>query len=89
MVGGKEGGLKMAFDIETLGIGTGGGLIGAILGVLGINRRVNKIEKEKQDKTLCEVIHKGIDDKFDILIKGQDRIFERIDTISDRLRGVK
>ena len=76
-------------DIESIGSGAGAGLIGAILGIFGINRRVNKIEEQKQDKVLCEAIHKGIDEKFDILIKGQERMFERIDTISDRLRGIK
>jgi len=79
----------MAFELETLGIGTGGGLIGAILGVFGINRRVNKLEEQKQDKILCETIHKGAEHKFTVLIEGQNRIFERIDALNDYLRNGK
>jgi len=86
----------MAFDIETLGISTGGGLIGAILGVLGINRRVNKIEDSKQDKSACIPIHKGIDEKFIIMVdiqreikEDQRAIRERIDSINDHLRNGK
>ena len=76
-------------DLETLGTGAGSGLIGAILGVFGINRRVNKIEEQKQDKVLCETIHKGADEKFIILIEGQKRMFERLDNINDYLRNGK
>ena len=86
----------MAFDIETLGISTGGGLIGAILGVLGINRRVNKIEDLKQDKSACIPIHKGIDEKFTIMVdiqreikEDQRAIRERIDNINEYLRNEK
>lgn len=79
----------MAFELETLGIGTGGGLIGAILGVFGINRRVNKIEDQKQDKVLCQSIHEGANHKFNALIEGQKRIFERIDDLNDYLRNGK
>ncbi len=76
-------------DLETLGTGAGSGLIGAILGVFGINRRVNKIEEQKQDKVLCETLHRGINDKFTVLIEGQRRIFERLDNINDYLRNGK
>jgi len=79
----------MAFDLETLGIGTGGGLIGAILGVFGINRRVNNIEKSKQDKTVCDALHKSADDKFNILINGQEKIFSRLENLNDYLRNHK
>ncbi len=74
-------------DLETLGTGAGSGLIGAILGVFGINRRVNKVEELKQDKMSCETIHKGVNDKFIVLIEGQRRIFERLDNINDYLRN--
>ena len=79
----------MAFDIESIGTGAGAGLIGAILGVLGINRRVNKIEEQKQDKTLCEVIHKGIDTQFEDIKGGQRAIFEQIKNINEYLRNGK
>lgn len=76
-------------DIESLGGGAGAGLIGAILGVLGINRRMSNLEKCKQDKSVCNAIHKSDDDKFEILIKGQDKIFERLDNMNDYLRNNK
>jgi len=79
----------MAFDLETLGIGTGGGLIGAVLGVLGINRRMNNIEKQKQDKSLCEAIHKGIDIQLVDIKESQKAIFEQIKDINDYLRNRK
>ena len=79
----------MALELETLGISTGGGLIGAILGVLGINRRVNKIEEMKQDKTLCEVTHRGIDNKFSDIKESQKAIFEQIKSINEYLRNGK
>jgi len=79
----------MAFDLETLGISAGGGLIGAILGVLGINRRVNKVEETKQDKALCESIHKGIDTQFLDIKEGQRAIFEELKDINKYLRNGK
>ena len=79
----------MAFELETLGIGTGGGLIGAILGVFGINRRVNKVEETKQDKILCEVIHKGINTQFEDIKGSQRAIFEQIRNINEYLRNGK
>jgi len=79
----------MAFDIESIGSGAGAGLIGAILGILGINRRVNKVEDSKQDKSVCEAMHKGIDEKFGILIEGQAKLFDKFDGINEYLRNKK
>ncbi len=83
-------------DIESIGGGVGAGLIGAILGVFGINRRVSKIEEQKQDKSACIPIHKGIDEKFLIMVdiqreikEDQRTIRERIDSINDHLRNGK
>ncbi len=76
-------------DLESLGSGAGAGLIGAILGVFGINRRVGKIERDKQDKTVCDTLHKAADDKFNILIKGQERLFDKLDDLNVYLRDHK
>lgn len=76
-------------DIESIGSGFGTGLIGTILGILGITRKVNRLDDCKQDKTVCDSIHKGINDKFDTLIKGQDRIWERLDRLNDYIRNGK
>ncbi len=76
-------------DLESLGGGAGAGLIGTILGILGINRRVSKIEKDKQDRVVCDALHKSTDDKFDILINGQEKIFNRLDNLNDYLRDHK
>ena len=74
-------------DLESLGGGAGAGLIGAILGVLGINRRVNKLEDAKQDKSICDSVHKGIDDKFKILVEGQKYVIERLDKLNEYIRN--
>ena len=74
-------------DLESLGGGAGAGLIGAILGVLGINRRVNKLENAKQDKSICDSVHKGIDDKFKILVEGQKYVIERLDKLNEYIRN--
>lgn len=83
----------MAFDIESLGGGAGagivGGIFGAILTVLGINRRINKIEDSKQDRTVCEATHKGIDEKFNTIIEGQNKIWDRLDSLNDYIRNQK
>ena len=77
----------MAFDIESLGGGLVTGFVGAIGGVLGINRRVNKVEESKQDKTLCEVMHRGIDSKFLDIKESQKAIFEQIKSINEYIRN--
>ena len=79
----------MAFDIESIGSGAGAGLIGAILGAFGINRRINKVEETKQDKALCETIHKGIDAQFLDIKEGQRAIFEELKDINKYLRNGK
>ena len=77
----------MAWDLESLGGGAGTGIIGAILVAFGFGRRVNKLEDGKQDKSSCVPIHKGIDEKFDTIIKGQDKIWERLDSLNDYVRN--
>jgi len=81
----------MAFDIESMGSGAGAGFLASIIvavgNAFGFNRRVSKIEDEKQDKSACIPIHKGLDDKIDILIKGQDKIWERVDSLNDYVRN--
>ena len=79
----------MAFDLESIGGGAGAGLIGAILGAFGFNRRINKIEDFKQDKTVCKVTHKGIDEKFEIMVDLQKEIRERLDVLNDFVRNKK
>ena len=77
----------MAFDIESLG---GGGIAGTFIGILtalGLKGRVNRLEDKKLDRSVFEAVHKGIEDKFVILVDGQKRIFERIDSINDYLRN--
>lgn len=79
----------MSFDLESL---SGGGISGLFIGILtaiGIKSRVDKLEDKKQDKSVCESIHKSIDEKFDRLIKGQDKIWERLDDLNDYLRNKK
>jgi len=79
----------MGFDIESLGGGAGAGLISGILAVLGINRRMNKIEDCKQDIPVCDAKHKGIDEKFEIMVDLQKEIRERVDDLNNYVRGKK
>lgn len=79
----------MPFDIESIGSGAGAGLIGAVLAVLGINRRMKKVEDDKQDKSVCEVLHKSSDEKFERIIKGQDKLFEKVENLDNYLRNHK
>ena len=78
-------------DIGSLGSGAGAGFFAGIIvavgNAFGFNRRMNKVESEKQDKSACIPIHKSIDDKFDILIKGQDKVWERLDSLNDYVRN--
>jgi len=48
---------------ETIGIGGGGGVIGALLAFLGFRQRLNRIEStldEKIDSKTCAATHDGI-----------------------------
>ena len=76
-------------DLESIGSGAGAGLISGILGVLGINRRMNKIEDSKQDKTVCDVMHKGIDEKFVIMVDLQKEIREQLNDLNIYIRNKK
>ncbi len=76
-------------DLESLGGGAGAGIIGAILGAFGISRRVSKIEKDKQDKIVCDTLHKSVDDKFNILIKGQEKLSDKFDDLNNYMRDHK
>lgn len=80
-------------DIESIGGGFGSGLIGAIAGLLGMNRKINKLEEDKRSKVVCETIHKGVDDKFETIVttlkeikEGQCRTWERLDNLNDYMR---
>ncbi len=79
-------------DLESLGGNAGGGLFGAILAFLGIKQRLDRQDKAielKQNADVCIALHRGIDEKFTVLINGQGRIFERLDNINDHLRNGK
>jgi len=76
-------------DIESLGAGAGTGFFGAILGYLGFSRRLNKLEDVKQDKNVCTVLHENITCTLIDLKEGQNKIFDKIDSINDFLRGAK
>lgn len=79
----------MAWDIESLGAGGIGGFFIAILTAFGISRKVDKMEDLKQDKSVCGATHKGIDEKFNTIIEGQKKIWERLDSLNDYMRNKK
>jgi len=79
----------MAWDLESMG---GGGISGLFIGIvtaLGLKGKVDKLDDKKQDKTVCDAVHKSIDDKFGILIEGQGKLFDKVDKINDFLRNGK
>ena len=50
-------------DPETIGVGGGGGVIGAVLAFLGFRQRLNRIEAELDDKVdskTCGATYTGI-----------------------------
>ena len=61
-------------DLESIGGGLGGGILIGILTALGINRRVGRIEDYKQDKTVCEAIHKGSEQRLERIENKLDRL---------------
>jgi hypothetical protein len=74
---------------ESVGFGAGGGIVVTILTALGWNRRMNNLEEKKQDRNVCEVLHKSIDTQLGDLKKGQDAIFDKLDNINEFLRNHK
>ena len=41
-------------DYESLGYGGAGGLVMAVLTFLGWNRRLNRLEENKQERSVCD-----------------------------------
>lgn len=78
-------------DLESLGGGVGSGLIGTILGLLGFskiqNRRIDKLEDNKQDKFACIPTHKGIEDKFNTIISSVNEIKDVQSKMWDKLNA--
>lgn len=79
----------MAFDIESFGGGGISGLFFGIITALGLKGKVEKLDDKKQDKSVCDVVHKSIDDKFTVLIEGQSKLFDKIDKLNEYLRNGK
>ena len=79
----------MAFDLESIG---GGGISGIFIGIitaLGLKSKVDKLDDKKQEKSVCGVVHKSIDEKFNILIEGQGKLFDKFDKMNEYLRNGK
>ena len=80
-------------NIESLGYGAGAGFLASIFvaigNAFGLNRRIGKVENEKLDKDVFIEFRKNTDDKFDILIKGQDKIWDRVDKLYDHVINQK
>lgn len=45
------------------------------------------LDNKKQSKDTCEALHKGIDDKFDIILVNQDKVMKKIDDVNYYLRN--
>lgn len=71
----------MAWDLESLGGGAGAGVIGSVLTVLGVYKRVTRIEDGKQDKGICETKHQSLGDEMRFMRESVDRLTGRIDSL--------
>jgi len=67
--------------LEQIGYGGVGGLIIAAIGVLGLQKRIDK----KQDKDVCDALHKGIDMGFSNIMKALDEQNKHIEYIRQRI----
>lgn len=68
-------------DLESIGAGAGGGIIGIILGYFGISKRVDKLEAEmdkKVTKDVCERCKEDQDSRLDRMENKIDRILEKL-----------
>ena len=70
-------------DLESLGGGGLGGFITAILTLLGWNRRISHLEKEKQDASVCEKIHTSVDENYKNMRSDLVYIRDRLDKLYD------
>jgi len=79
----------MAWDLESMG---GGGISGIFIGIitaLGLKSKVDKLDEKKLDKSVFDVVSKSIDEKFNILVEGQGKLFDKVDRINEYLRNGK
>lgn len=74
----------MALDLESLGGGAGAGILGSILAVFGFHRRMNRLEDEKQNRTVCNALHESIDKRLETLQNSIDHLTGRIDLLINR-----
>ncbi len=67
--------------IEQLGIGGGaGGAVVAVIVLLGWQRRLNKLEDEKVDKTTCKIAHSSQEKIIQGMCEDLKYIRDRVDT---------
>jgi len=76
-------------DLESLLGGGGSGLVASIVAAFGFNRRLKNVESCKQEKTLCEQIHKGTDQRLDRIEQTQHDIFSELKDMNDYVRNRK
>jgi hypothetical protein len=74
----------VALDLESLGGGAGAGILGSILAVFGFHRRMNRLEDEKQNRTVCNALHESIDKRLETLQNSIDHLTGRIDLLINR-----
>jgi hypothetical protein len=74
----------VALDLESLGGGAGAGILGSILAVFGFHRRMNRLEEEKQNRTVCNALHESIDKRLETLQNSIDHLTGRIDLLINR-----
>jgi hypothetical protein len=74
----------VALDLESLGGGAGAGILGSILAVFGFHRRMNRLEDEKQNRTVCNALHESIGKRLETLQNSIDHLTGRIDLLINR-----
>lgn len=70
---------------KEIGIGVGGGVLGALLSFFGLRERVKRLEKESISRGECETCRQGSDNWRGMIIERLDRIEKKQDIQGDLL----
>jgi len=79
-------------DVESIGAGAGGGIFAAILAFFGINKRIERVEKDIESiqsstvwRNTCAATHKGVDENLLSIKDSQKNLQNTLNEILQRL----
>ena len=70
---------------KEIGVGVGGGIIGALISFFGLRERVKRLEKVSVTTDKCEVCRQGTEDWKRIVIERLDKMDRKIDVNANML----